>query len=240
MIGRVGPRDDSSQELGAFAEAPDERARMGRISGLLWMVAAAGRRRSPPSSPAPCTRRSPGCSALSVARLPLRPRQRHRRDPLAARLDERAGDRHGGDDPGRRPRPLPHRRLAQLHRAAAGLLAALRRLLLPRPLGLAALDRADPGRRHAAALRRARDRQRLPAALPGAGRRLPRGDLGDGRAQTPPGRRRGAPARHRQPRPADRGRQPPRLRRDPAPRAGGPDRSHAAAAARPTTARSPC
>jgi len=29
-----------SQHPGAFAEAPDERARMGRISGLLWMVAA--------------------------------------------------------------------------------------------------------------------------------------------------------------------------------------------------------
>ena len=31
---------DNSQEPGAFAEAPDERARMGRISGCLWMVAA--------------------------------------------------------------------------------------------------------------------------------------------------------------------------------------------------------
>jgi diguanylate cyclase (GGDEF)-like protein len=31
---------DSPQQPGAFAEAPDERARMGRISGCLWMVAA--------------------------------------------------------------------------------------------------------------------------------------------------------------------------------------------------------
>jgi diguanylate cyclase (GGDEF)-like protein len=34
------PQKNSPQHLGAFAEAPDERARMGRISGLLWMVAA--------------------------------------------------------------------------------------------------------------------------------------------------------------------------------------------------------
>ena len=32
---------NSSQEMGGFAEAPDERARMGRISGCLWMVSAA-------------------------------------------------------------------------------------------------------------------------------------------------------------------------------------------------------
>jgi diguanylate cyclase (GGDEF)-like protein len=31
---------DNPQESGAFAEAPDERARMGRISGCLWMVSA--------------------------------------------------------------------------------------------------------------------------------------------------------------------------------------------------------
>jgi diguanylate cyclase (GGDEF)-like protein len=31
---------DSSPEEGAFAEAPDERARMGRISGCLWIVSA--------------------------------------------------------------------------------------------------------------------------------------------------------------------------------------------------------
>jgi len=31
---------DSGREIGGFAEAPDERARMGRISGCLWMVAA--------------------------------------------------------------------------------------------------------------------------------------------------------------------------------------------------------
>ncbi len=30
----------SSQEIGGFAEAPDERARMGRISGCLWIVGA--------------------------------------------------------------------------------------------------------------------------------------------------------------------------------------------------------
>jgi diguanylate cyclase (GGDEF)-like protein len=30
----------SSQEIGGFAEAPDERARMGRISGYLWIVGA--------------------------------------------------------------------------------------------------------------------------------------------------------------------------------------------------------
>ena len=34
-------RTDKSQEPGAYAEAPGERARMGRISGFLWMVAAA-------------------------------------------------------------------------------------------------------------------------------------------------------------------------------------------------------
>lgn len=34
------PLTTNSPHLGAFAEAPDERARMGRISGLLWMVAA--------------------------------------------------------------------------------------------------------------------------------------------------------------------------------------------------------
>lgn len=33
-------RSDSPLEIGAFAEAPDERARMGRISGALWAVAA--------------------------------------------------------------------------------------------------------------------------------------------------------------------------------------------------------
>jgi diguanylate cyclase (GGDEF)-like protein len=32
--------NDSAQQLGGFGEAPDERARMGRISGYLWMVAA--------------------------------------------------------------------------------------------------------------------------------------------------------------------------------------------------------
>jgi len=31
---------NNSQELGGFAEAPDERARMGRISGCLWIVAS--------------------------------------------------------------------------------------------------------------------------------------------------------------------------------------------------------
>jgi diguanylate cyclase (GGDEF)-like protein len=32
--------NDSAQRLDAFAEAPDERARMGRISGILWIVSA--------------------------------------------------------------------------------------------------------------------------------------------------------------------------------------------------------
>ena len=63
-----------------------------------------------------------------------------------------------------------------------------------------------------------RDRKRLPAALPRPRRRLPRGDRGDDRAQTPPGRGGGAPARLRQPRPAHRRRQPPQLR--PHPEAG--------------------
>jgi diguanylate cyclase (GGDEF)-like protein len=36
----ANPKTDSWLEPAAFAEAPDERARMGRISGLLWMVAA--------------------------------------------------------------------------------------------------------------------------------------------------------------------------------------------------------
>ena len=43
-----------------------------------------------------------------------------------------------------------------------------------------------------------RDRQRLPAPLPRPRRRLPRRDLGDGRAEEAPGRRRAAPARLRQ------------------------------------------
>lgn len=32
--------NDSAQRIGGFAEAPDERARMGRISGFLWIVSA--------------------------------------------------------------------------------------------------------------------------------------------------------------------------------------------------------
>jgi hypothetical protein len=32
--------DQISQARAAFAEAPDERARMGRISGVLWILAA--------------------------------------------------------------------------------------------------------------------------------------------------------------------------------------------------------
>ena len=62
---------------------------------------------------------------------------------------------------------------------------------------------------------------RLPLAIPRPGRRLPRPDRRHGRPQTAAGRRRGAPARDRQPRPADRDRQPPRLRLRPAPGAGG-------------------
>ena len=123
---------------------------MGRISGWLWIVGALVGAVAAFLPGADHDGARPGSSALERARLPLRRRQRHRPDPLGARLDERAGDRHGGDDPGRRPRDLPDRRLAQLHRAAARLLAALRRLLLPRPLGLAALDRArssSPARR---------------------------------------------------------------------------------------------
>ncbi len=222
----------------AYAEGPDEQRRMGRISGWLWIVGALRQR----------TRRLPARLRARRARLglrarlrrpPLRHRQRHRLDPLGPRLDDGAGDRDGADDPRRRPRPLPDRRLAQLHRAAAGLRAALRRLLLPGPLGLAAGDRAGPRRRRAAALRPQRDRQRLPAALLRPRRRLPGGNRGDGRPQTPPGRRRGAPARLRQPRPADRRRQPAQLRRHPEARADRPHPS-APAAARATRRRWRC
>ena len=89
-------------------------------------------------------------------------------------------------------------------------------------------------RRRAAALRRGRDRQRLPAALPRPRRRLPRRHLGDGRPQEAAGRRRGAPARHRQPRPADRGRQPARTSTPPCSGSWQRARPGRAAAAAPT------
>ena len=101
-------------------------------------------------------------------------------------------------------------------------LADLRGLLLPHPLGLAALDRVDPRRRHAAALRRERDRRRLPAALRRPRRRLPLRDLGAGRPAGAAAGRRAAPAGHRLPRPPHRRRQPAPVRRDAAARAGAP------------------
>ena len=103
-------------------------------------------------------------------------------------------------------------------------------LFFPAALGLAALDRAGPRRRRAAALRRPRGRNRLHPPLHGARLRLPRRHLGDGQPQEPAGAGRGAPAPDRQPRPADRDRQPPRLRRRPAPRARGAGGIRAAAA----------
>ncbi len=205
--------DQIAQARVAFAEAPDERARMGRISGVLWMFSAAV-----------------GMVDVFV------PGSHHDSTPIVLAVGVLIFAYGLGSVTGWIPwekatmdqlgigmaLTIPVAGLA-IYLTGGSLsyiepllvcAAPLRRLLLPRALGLAAVDRADRGRRRAADLRPGRDRQRLPAPLPRPRGRLPRRDLGDGRAEEAPGRRRAAPARLRQLRPLDRGRQPPLLRHD--------------------------
>ena len=139
------------QARAAFAEAPDERARMGRISGVLWMCAA----------------------VIGIVDVFL-PGSEHASTPLvlafaaaiflyglASVIGWIAWERASMNALALgMVATIPVAGLAiyltggslSLHRTAAGLLAPLRRLLLPRALGLAAGDRVDRGRRGAADL----------------------------------------------------------------------------------------
>jgi hypothetical protein len=181
-----------SQARAAFAEAPDERARMGRISGFLWMAAAV-------------------VGAVDV----FIPGSDHAATPLVLLLGAFVFLYGLASVVGW----IPWER-ASINALAIGMVATIPVAglaiymtggslsyiepllvcpLLPRALGLAADARADRRRRGAADLRPRRDPQRLPAPLHRPRGRLPRRHLGDGRAEEAVGRRRGAPARYRQP-----------------------------------------
>ena len=245
-IGRSGRRDmgvqtipeQISQARAAFAEAPDERARMGRISGVLWMFAAVvgDRRHLPARLPAQRDAAGPALAAAVflyglASVIGWIPWERASMNSLAIGM----------------VLTIPVAGLAIY--LTGGSLSYIEPLLVcpllyaafffperwawPLAIELIAL------RRRAAALRPGRDPQRLPAPLPQPRRRLPRRDLGDGRAEEAAGRRRGPPARLRQPRPADRGRQPPLLRRDDEAGAGAAGAARSAGAT-PTPARWRC
>ena len=128
---------------------------MGRISGWLWIVGAAGRRSA--GTFLPGAEHEDVVWVLLLSALVLAygigsvtgviPWQRASTKALALGMVVTSRSSASRST---------YRRLDQLRRAAARLLAPLRRPLLPAPLGLAAGDRARPRRRRAAPLRRRR------------------------------------------------------------------------------------
>ena len=213
---------------------------MGRISGCLWIVGALIGVGGDLPARGRSTRACPGCSASARLVLALRDRQRHRAARLAVRLDQRRS---------RSAWWSRSRSSALAIYLTGGSLSYIEPLLVCSllyaafffparwawPLAIelilvagtpllydpTATENAFPSRY----LGLAAGFLAATWVMVGLKRRLVDAEV----------RQR----EHRQPRPADRGRQPPRLRRGPAPRAGGPDRARPAAAA-PTTARSPC
>ena len=140
-------------------------------------------------------------------------RLHHAADPLGARDDGRPRGRRHRAAAARRRRAVADRRRGRLHGSDARAADALRRLLLPGPLRLAAGRAGDRDLRVAARHRGRPARTCSCARTLGLRRRLrrPRGD--DPVPQAPPGRRRAPPAPDGPRRPADRAREPARVRR---------------------------
>ena len=182
---------------------------MGPVSGLLWLagvgVAVVGRLL--PGAP-----HDPG-AVLGPRRAHrrLRGRLRHAADPLAARVARRprGGRRRAAAARGRRA--LADRRGALLHGAGARAADALRGLLLPGPLRLAAGGARGRHLRVAAGHSADNDHLLVCRSIGYAVAYV--GCWHDPVPQAPPDRRRAPPAPDGPPRPAHRARQPPRVRR---------------------------
>src|ERR1700759_4309528 len=192
--------DQIAQARVAFAEAPDERARMGRISGVLWMFSA----------------------LVGIADIFV-PGSDHAATPIVLAVGLLIFLYGLGSVTGWIPwekatmDQLAIGMMLTIPVAGAAIYLTGGSLSYVEPLLVCALLYAafffpQPWAWPPAIAVVAGGGAAVihhPHAPPRPRRRLPRRDLGDGRAEEAPGRRRAAPARLRQLRSPDRGRQPP-------------------------------